>query len=154
MKLISFLSIGAFCVAFFSCKGGAANSGTAPAASESGEHTTSPVTTTGEQQQDLKNLKNLSYTDFQKIVSAREEVLVDFNATWCGPCKMLKPAIEEIEKENEGKVTVLSIDTDLNPDLANALHIAGIPHLEIYKKGKLAWKNEGLVPKSVITKEL
>jgi thioredoxin 1 len=70
--------------------------------------------------------------------------VVDFNATWCAPCKKLAPILEQVEKDYAGKVKVVKIDVDANRSLAAAKHIDGIPFLEIYKNGKLTMQHEGL----------
>jgi thioredoxin 1 len=82
--------------------------------------------------------------DYAIITQSAPIVVVDFNATWCAPCKKLAPILEQVEKDYAGKVKVVKIDVDANRSLAAAKHIDGIPFLEIYKNGKLTMQHEGL----------
>ena len=92
--------------------------------------------------------------DFNKLLKFEGKVLVDFSAVWCGPCKKLAPIVNEIEQEYKGKVKVIRIDVDENPELATALQINSIPLLHIYDKQELVWQNVGLVEKTLITEQL
>ncbi|OAI53555.1 hypothetical protein AYO47_04540 [Planctomyces sp. SCGC AG-212-M04] len=73
----------------------------------------------------------------QEVTSQSIPVLVDFNASWCGPCRMLKPYLEQMEKEHEGKVKVVAIDVDARNDLAEHYKVTGLPQLLIMKSGKV-----------------
>lgn len=73
---------------------------------------------------------------FGQITDSKDTVVVDFTATWCGPCKMLKPILSELEQE--GKVKVVMIDIDANPGIAEKFGINGIPHMMFVKDGKIA----------------
>ena len=73
-------------------------------------------------------------------------VLVDFYANWCGPCQMLSPILEELEKENKD-LTIVKIDVDKNESLARKHGIMSIPALEIYKEGNLISKHVGYLSK-------
>lgn len=73
--------------------------------------------------------------DFEKIIAQDENVLVDFNATWCGPCRMMGRVIEEIE-DKYPTVTFLKVDTDEYPEIAQSFMIASIPSMLAYKNGK------------------
>ena len=73
--------------------------------------------------------------------------IVDFYADWCGPCKALKPSIEQLAEEMKDKITVLTINVDDNQYLSTQLKIDAIPLLHIYKKGALVWQQMGLLPK-------
>lgn len=73
-------------------------------------------------------------------------VLVDFYANWCGPCQMLSPILEELEKENK-ELTIVKIDVDKNESLARKHGVMSIPSLEIYKEGNLISKHVGYLSK-------
>lgn len=73
--------------------------------------------------------------------------LVDFSATWCGPCKMLEPVLEEVSEELKGQVEFFSCDVDQNPELAQKFGIMNIPALIILKDGKPAASTVGFQPK-------
>ena len=73
--------------------------------------------------------------------------VVDFNASWCGPCKMLAPLLEEVSKEYEGRVAFYSVDVDENEDLAERFNIMSVPALVVLKDGAVADTSVGFVPK-------
>lgn len=73
--------------------------------------------------------------------------LVDFFATWCGPCKMLAPVLEEVSKEFEGRAKVVKVDVDELRDLAMEYHIASVPTVILFKAGKLVAQTMGFRPK-------
>lgn len=88
----------------------------------------------------------------QEVVNSDIPVLVDFFATWCGPCKMLAPIIEELAAEYEGKVKICKVDVDNDPELAIKFEVSSIPTLVLLKKGELAAKHVGFLPKASIVK--
>jgi thioredoxin len=92
--------------------------------------------------------KGMSKEEFEKITNGDFPVLVDFNATWCGPCKKLKPILAEIEKEYAGKIKVVAIDVDENKSLAESMKVTNIPLLIYYKKGKVEMNIEGFADKA------
>lgn len=98
--------------------------------------------------------KELSAADFAALIDTDKYVLVDFHAEWCGPCKKLKPILDEIGKEYADQVTIVRIDVDKNPTISNQLNVTGIPDLKLYKNRKLVWETKGLVEKSVIVEQL
>jgi thioredoxin 1 len=102
----------------------------------------------------IEKSSGLTQDEYTKLVSEDTYVLVDFSAVWCGPCKKLAPIISEIEQEYKGKVKVVRIDVDENPEISQALQVSSIPLLHLYKKGQLVWENIGLTEKSVITEQL
>ncbi|MCY3983886.1 MAG: thioredoxin [Roseovarius sp.] len=75
-------------------------------------------------------------------------VVVDFWAEWCGPCKQIGPALEELSEEMEGKVKIAKVDVDSNPDTASKLGIRGIPALFIFKDGEVVSNRSGAAPKA------
>jgi thioredoxin len=92
--------------------------------------------------------KGMSKEEFEKITNGDIPVLIDFNATWCGPCKKLKPILAEIEKEYAGKIKVVAIDVDENKSLAESMKVTNIPLLIYYKKGKVEMNIEGFADKA------
>ncbi len=103
----------------------------------------------------MANLVEITDQNFeQEVLSSDVPVLIDFWADWCGPCKMIAPAVEEIASEYEGKVKVGKLDVDSNPNVAARFGIRSIPTLLIVKDGKVAEQIIGAVPKKVITEKL
>lgn len=86
----------------------------------------------------------------QEVLKADIPVLVDFWATWCGPCRMLAPAIAEIAEELNGKVKVGKVDVDEQPGLAAKFRVSSIPTLIVFEGGKVKSTTVGVRPKGVI----
>ncbi len=83
----------------------------------------------------------------QDVLGASEPVLVDFWAEWCGPCKMISPALEEIAKELGGRLTVAKLNIDENPLTPQKYGVRGIPTLMLFKDGQVAATKVGALPK-------
>ena len=91
---------------------------------------------------------------FQQIIQGEKPVLIDFFATWCGPCKAMSPIVESIGKEMQGQARVLKIDVDKNQSLAQKYQILAVPTFMIFKNGKMMWKKPGGVDKLSIMQEI
>ena len=85
-----------------------------------------------------------------KVLDASEPVLVDFFATWCGPCKMMAPVIDEVAAEKAGQASVYKIDIDENPEIAQKYGVMSIPTFIAFKNGEPAAKTLGAQPKEKI----
>lgn len=83
---------------------------------------------------------------FQDLIQGDGPVLVDFYAEWCGPCKAMAPILAQFSQKMQGKVRVLKIDVDRNPAAAAAYQIQGVPTLMLFRKGKIEWRQSGVVP--------
>ncbi|MBC7164314.1 MAG: thioredoxin [Roseovarius sp.] len=77
-------------------------------------------------------------------------VVVDFWAEWCGPCKQIGPALEELSNELQGRVKIVKVDVDSNPDSAVAMGVRGIPALFIFKNGEVVSNRAGAAPKAAL----
>ena len=93
----------------------------------------------------------ISTADFEnKVLDAEGTVLIDFFATWCGPCRMIAPAIEEIAEEKAGELAVYKVDIDQSPELASRYGIRGVPTLMVFEGGKPVGQIVGAQPKASI----
>ena len=91
-------------------------------------------------------------TSFESdVLNASGPVVVDYWAEWCGPCKQIGPALEEISNEMAGKVTVAKLNIDENPKVPGKFGIRGIPTLMLFKDGKVASTKVGALPKNKLT---
>ncbi|MEN9958442.1 MAG: Hydroxyacylglutathione hydrolase [Bacteroidota bacterium] len=95
----------------------------------------------------------MKLADFDKLLQGKKLVIVDYNATWCGPCKQLSPVLEAWIKAQNGQVELIKIDVDANQELAKAKQIESIPYLEFYKDGKLADKQIGMGEAKAMTQK-
>jgi thioredoxin 1 len=91
---------------------------------------------------------------FGSLINGDMPVLVDMFATWCGPCKMLEPAVKQVAQKMSGKIKVLKIDIDKNPHVANAYQVQGVPTLILFHKGKIIWRQSGVLPAHEIEKAI
>ena len=83
---------------------------------------------------------------FSEILKEEPLVLVDFYTIWCGPCKMLKPILDELHTKAGKDVKILKVDVDKNQKAAEAFQIRGVPTLKLFKHGKVVWTQSGVVP--------
>ena len=95
------------------------------------------------------------FKNFAEMLSESElPVLVDFYATWCGPCQMMVPVLQEVSAQMKGQVKVVKIDNDKYPDLASEHHIYALPTLVLFKNGKTIKRFEGFMPAERLISEL
>lgn len=95
-------------------------------------------------------VKTFDGAAFRAAMEEKKTLVVDFWATWCGPCRMLAPVMEKLSEEFEGQAEFVKIDVDDNPDLAREYSIMSIPCVMVFKAGALAGKNVGFVPQSAM----
>ena len=83
---------------------------------------------------------------FNDIIQSETPTLVDFHATWCGPCKSLAPILDQLKSKKGEALRILKIDVDKNPAIVDQLGIRGVPTLIYYKNGKQIWRKSGVIP--------
>lgn len=88
------------------------------------------------------------------LLGSQEPLLVDFYADWCGPCQTLAPVLEKVVAELQGKVTLFKVNVEKHPQLAQQFAIRSIPHLMLFKRGKILWRKGGLLTSTELLKQL
>lgn len=82
---------------------------------------------------------------FQELISSDKPVLVDFTATWCGPCKMMAPVLQQVKQSLGDKITIIKVDIDKSPQTANSFQVQGVPTLILFRQGDIKWRQSGVV---------
>ncbi len=93
-------------------------------------------------------------TSFENIIKSEKPVLIDFFATWCGPCKTLAPILKEVKDSLGERITILKIDVDKNQELAAKYQVRGVPTMILYQNGKQLWRQSGVLAKEEILKTI
>lgn len=90
--------------------------------------------------------------NFNQIIQSDKPVLVDFFATWCGPCKMLAPILKEVKTNLGERISIIKIDVDKNQNVASQYQVRGVPTMILFQNGKQLWRQSGVISKEDIVK--
>ncbi len=91
---------------------------------------------------------------FENIINSEKPVLIDFFATWCGPCKTLGPILKEVKDSLGERISIIKIDVDKNQELASKYQVRGVPTMILYQNGKQLWRQSGVLTKDDIIKTI
>lgn len=98
----------------------------------------------------LKN--NPMNNSFQDIINSEKPVLIDFFATWCGPCQMLGPVLTQVKDSLGERVSIIKVDVDKNQELAATQQVRGVPTMILFQNGQQLWRQSGVLSKEEIIK--
>jgi thioredoxin 1 len=93
-------------------------------------------------------------TSFDQIINSEKPVLIDFFATWCGPCQVLGPILKEVKDSLGDRVSILKVDVDKNQELATMQQVRGVPTMILFQNGKQLWRQSGVMSKEEIIKNI
>ena len=93
-------------------------------------------------------------TSFENIIQSEKPVLIDFFATWCGPCKMLAPVLKEVKDSLGERIKILKVDVDKNQELSSKYQVRGVPTMILFQNGKQLWRQSGVLTKDEIIKNI
>ncbi|UJP66688.1 thioredoxin [Mongoliitalea daihaiensis] len=89
---------------------------------------------------------------FNDLINSDQPVLVDFFATWCGPCQMMQPILQDTARQLGERVKIVKVDVDKNPYAASTYQVRGVPTLILFQNGKVLWRQSGVVPAHQLVK--
>jgi len=99
-------------------------------------------------------INTLKMNNFDTIIQSEKPVLIDFFATWCGPCKMLGPVLKEVKDSLGDRVSIIKIDVDKNQQISSQYQVRGVPTMILFQNGKQLWRQSGVLSKEEIIKTI
>lgn len=99
-------------------------------------------------------INTLNMSNFDTIIQSEKPVLIDFFATWCGPCKMLGPVLKEVKDSLGDRVSIIKIDVDKNQQISSQYQVRGVPTMILFQNGKQLWRQSGVLSKEEIIKTI
>ena len=99
-------------------------------------------------------INTIKMSDFDTIINSDKPVLIDFFATWCGPCKILGPILKEVKDNLGDRVSIIKIDVDKNQKISGQYQVRGVPTMILFQNGKQLWRQSGVVSKEEIIKTI
>ena len=97
----------------------------------------------------LKKIIQMNDT-FQDIIKSEKPVLIDFFATWCGPCQMLGPILKQVKDSLGERISIIKIDVDKNQEIASVYQVRGVPTMMLFQNGQQLWRQSGVLSKEEI----
>ncbi len=94
----------------------------------------------------------MAKSSFSELINGQIPTLIDFSAEWCGPCKMMKPILDQVKNMLGDQVRIIKIDVDKNLSIAATHQVQGVPTLILFKDGEIKWRQSGVVPTEDLTK--
>jgi thioredoxin 1 len=91
---------------------------------------------------------------FNEIIRSEVPTLVDFHATWCGPCKMMAPVLDQLKELMGLKVRILKIDVDKNQEVSEKFKVRGVPTFILFKNGEIVWRESGMIELNALKKKI
>jgi len=93
-------------------------------------------------------------SSFDQLIQSDKPVLIDFYATWCGPCQMLGPILKEVKDQLGDRVSIIKVDVDKNQELAAMQQVRSVPTMLLFQNGKQLWRQSGVLSKEEIIKNI
>ncbi len=89
---------------------------------------------------------------FSTLIMGTQPVLVDFYAEWCGPCKVMKPVLEELSLQMKGKIRIIKVDVDKSPSASSTYGVQAVPTLVLFQSGRILWRHSGVMQAAELKK--
>ena len=102
----------------------------------------------------FQTIKIETMSNFDTLIKSEKPILIDFFATWCGPCKTLGPILKQVKDSLGDRITILKIDVDKNQQISSQYQVRGVPTMILFQSGKQLWRQSGVLSKDDIIKTI